>query len=154
MKIHLKQIPHGGTLHLEGSEPAKALDLESDGYKALSDLHYILDAGISDGGLFVTGRLEIEMELQCVSCLQTFSHRMVLDAFATQIELPTTESVDLTPEIRDDILLDLPAYPKCDADGIAKCPASFPTVDVSPAEDRPAESGAVWDALKQLKPEK
>ena len=35
------------------------------------------------------------------------------------------ESVDLTPDMREDIHLALPAHPRCDADGSKICPARF-----------------------------
>ena len=57
MKVHLRQIPEGGTLHLEGEENAGPLGLEEAGAQAVGPLRYSLDVGLSEGGIFVTGRL-------------------------------------------------------------------------------------------------
>ena len=69
--------------------------------------------------------------------------------FATQKELDGRELVDLTPEIREDIHLALPSYPRCDAGGGKTCPASFPRAS---ADDASQPSGtAAWEALDKLK---
>jgi uncharacterized metal-binding protein YceD (DUF177 family) len=151
MKVHLRQIPQGETLHLEGEEDGGFLELEEVGAQAVSPVFYSLDAGLSDGGLFAAGRVSVRVRLKCVACLEPFEMDLVIDSFATQKELDGRELVDLTPEIREDIHLALPTYPRCDSEGGKTCPASFPQ---APAEDAatPIDSGnAAWEALDKLK---
>jgi len=149
MKIHLRQIPQGDTLHIEGEESAEPLGLEEAGVFPVSPLRYSLDVGLSDGGLFATGRLAVRVRMQCVRCLEDFEREIVVDPFATQTELTGGESIDLTPLAREDIHLSLPAHPRCDSNGGPKCPASR---DGAPASDRqPAPpSVSAWDALDKL----
>jgi hypothetical protein len=64
--------------------------------------------------------------MTCVSCLEAFEQDLDSDPFATQIELGGGESVDLTPEVREDIHLLLPAHPRCDQGGEKTCPAHYP----------------------------
>lgn len=152
MKIHLRQIPQGGTLHVEGLEEVRFLGLEEAGAHACSPLGYALDAGLSGGGLFVTGRLDLCVRLRCVACLDEFETRLSVDAFALQKELDGRESVDLTQEVREDIHLALPAHPRCDADGSKICPARF---SQAPADASQLPGGnAPWGALDELKTEK
>jgi len=63
--------------------------------------------------------------------------------------LPSGELIDLTPLVREDIHLSLPAHPRCDSNGEPKCPASREGV---PGFDRqPAQKWAsAWDALDKL----
>jgi uncharacterized metal-binding protein YceD (DUF177 family) len=152
MKVHLRQIPQGETLHLEGEEDSAPLGLEEAGAEPVGPLEYSLDVGLSDGGLFATGRLHQRVRMTCVSCLEPFEQDLDSDPFATQIELGGGESVDLTPEVREDIHLLLPAHPRCDQGGEKTCPAHYP------AAARPSlnDSGdtarpAIWAALDQLK---
>ena len=56
MKVHLKQIPAEG-IHLEGKEETDILELEEDQIKPLGPVEYSLDIGVSESGLFVTGRI-------------------------------------------------------------------------------------------------
>ncbi len=151
MKIHLRQIPQGGTLHVEGDEDAGFLDLEEVGAQPCSPLEYQLDVGLSGGGLFATGRLSVCLRLRCVACLDEFETRLSVDPFALQKELDGRESVDLTEEVREDIHLALPAHPRCDAEGKKTCPARF----LQPPGDASQPPGnAPWSVLDGLKTEK
>lgn len=149
MKIALHQIPEGGTLHLEGEEDADFLHLEEVSARPLTPVQYVLDVGLSEGGLFASGSLHLRVLLPCVACLETFEYDVAVDPFFLQKELEGTEIVDLTPEIHDDIQLALPAYPRCDAGTGKTCPAHFPEASVEEVE-APADPSA-WEALDQLK---
>lgn len=149
MKVHLRQIPEGDTLHLEGEESAEPLGLEEAGVTPISPLSYSLDVGLSGGGLFATGRLAVRVRMQCVACLEDFEREIVADPFSLQMDLPGGELIDLTPLAREDIHLNLPAHPRCDSNGEPKCPASregVPGFDRQPAQKR----ASAWDALDKL----
>ncbi len=150
MKVHLHQIPQDSTLHLEGTEDPEFLGLGEAGAKACSPLEYSLDVGVSDGGIFATGRLQVRTELTCVACLERFEMGLVVDPFSLQKDLDGREEVDFSEEVREDIQLALPAYPRCDAEGRKTCPASFPQ---APADPSPATGTAAWEALDKLKPD-
>jgi len=150
MKIHLHQIQNGET-HYEGEEDPAPLGLEEAEAKALGPLHYNLDVGLSDGGFFAVGTLSIKVRMTCVSCLQEFDSVLNINDFAIQIELDGRETIDLTPEIREDIFLNLPPYPKCDAAGETRCPSQFPKASAPAKIEAPKENAAVWAALDQLK---
>jgi len=121
MKIHINQIPAGG-LHLEGEEKTDILDLQDELVRVLSPVRYALDIGLSDGGLFATGRLEVDLEMECVSCLERFPRTLEVADFATQVDLGGSETVDLTDALREDILLALPPHPRCDWEAGRTCP--------------------------------
>ena len=122
MKLHLKQIPAEG-LHLEGEKTGSIPQLESEGIRCAGSLHYNFDVGVSSGALWVNGSLSQPVELRCVSCLEKFVHKIEVPAFAVHTELRGPEAVDLTPFIREDLLLNLPAHPHCDRDGGRICKA-------------------------------
>jgi uncharacterized metal-binding protein YceD (DUF177 family) len=152
MKAHLHQIPQGGTIHLEGEEDPSALGLEEAGAEPVGLLEYSLDVGVSEGGLFATGRIAQRIRMTCVACLESFEMDIVEDPFATQIELQGGECVDLTPEIREDIHLLLPAHPRCDQGGEKTCQAQFPAMPRSSKEILEETARPVmWAALDQLK---
>jgi len=145
MKVHVRQIPQGETLHLEGEEDPGRLDLQDAGAVAVSPLSYSLDVGVSEGGLFATGRISVRVRMQCVACLTDLEMDIVADAFALQTELPGREQIDLTPFMREDIHLLLPPHPRCDSG--AACPAGAPRTSLHPLE----KGGSAWDALDKLK---
>jgi uncharacterized metal-binding protein YceD (DUF177 family) len=154
VKVHLKQIPADG-LHLEGEEEFPLPELETDGIRRIGPLRYNLDVGLSGEALWASGSLTQPVELTCVACLEKFGYDIEVPAFAVHTELSGPEVIDLTPFIREDILLNLPAHPHCDADGKRTCKA--PARLESPSKEK-QESAAkleqIWGALDKLKVEK
>ncbi len=150
MKIHIQQIPVSG-LHLEGEEEGNILDLQDEKIRALSPVRYSVDVGLSDGGLFATGSLAVDLELECVCCLEKFEYPLEVPDFAVQVELTTSESVDLTEEVREDILLALPPYPHCDWDGERPC-AGVQEITRTQESEIPAEPEGEnpWATLDKL----
>jgi DUF177 domain-containing protein len=145
MKIHLKRIPAEG-LHLEGEEDCPLTELEADGIRCAGPLQYNLDVGISADALWASGSLKQPVEMSCVSCLENFVYEINVPAFALHKELRGPEIVDLAPFIREDLLLNLPAHPRCDRDGGRVCKAGHPEMP-EPTVKRPPD----WSALDKLK---
>jgi len=145
MKVHLKQIPAQG-LHLEGEEDCPMQELESEGIRCVGRLHYDLDLGVAGRALWANGSLSQAVELRCVSCLEKFVHKIRVPAFAVHMELDGPETVDLTPSVREEILLNLPAHPHCDRDGDRICKAKQVT-----AAEQDIKRESDWSALDQLK---
>lgn len=156
MKVHLKQIPAEG-LVLEGEADSNLLDLHESNIRPVTGIRYRLDVGLSEGGLFATGTVAVDFELECVRCLEKFVYRLQIDDFALQTELSGPEMIDLTPMVREDILLALPAYPHCDWDGSHQCPGTGFAAEAETGSDISSENESAsaaqkqaWDALKQL----
>ena len=148
MKIHLRQIPDGG-LHLEGEEDCPLPQLNPDEVQCAGPLHYDLDAGVSEGALWANGKLRQPVELRCVRCLEPFAFDIAVEDFAVHTPLTGPEEIDLTPFMREDILLNLPTYPHCDREGGRVCP-------VAPLENggnatRASTRPTDWSALDGLK---
>jgi uncharacterized metal-binding protein YceD (DUF177 family) len=145
VKIHLKQVPAQG-LHLDDDEDCPIHDLEADGIRCAGRLHYNIDVGIAGGALWARGSLSQPVELSCVSCLEKFMYEIQVPGFAVHIELPGPETVDLTPFIREDLLLNLPAHPRCDRDGDRICKGKQPEAVEEDIKRKPD-----WSALDKLK---
>ncbi len=147
MKVHLRQIPADG-LHLEGEEECAIPELEKDGVVCTGPLEYSLDVGLSEGALWASGSLTQPVEMACVSCLERFIHTIQIPQFAIHTEVSGPELIDLTPFVREDILLNLPAYPHCDRDGGKICPAPHRAADPGPGA--PEKRKPDWSALDNL----
>ncbi len=148
MKIHLRQIPAAG-LHLEGEEDCPVPQLDPEQVRCAGPLRYALDAGVSEGALWANGELTQPVELHCVRCLEAFLFEIEVKDFAVHAELAGPEVVDLTPFMREDILLNLPPYPHCDREGGRICPVpeKIKKADESTVlEVRPPD----WSALDKL----
>ena len=108
MKVHLRQIPAEG-LHLEGEEECPIPQLDPKEARCTGPLRYNLDLGISEGALWANGELHQPVELHCVRCLEAFPYEIAVPDFALHTELAGPEVVDLTPFMREDVLLNLAA---------------------------------------------
>lgn len=145
MKVHLKQIPPQG-LHLSGEEDCPVQELESEEIRCAGPLHYDIDVGVGDGALWANGSLSQPVEMVCVSCLQKFPYEIQVPAFAVHTELQGPETIDLTPFMREDLLLSLPAHPHCDRDGHRVCEAR--QIETKRQE---AKRQSDWSKLDKLK---
>jgi uncharacterized metal-binding protein YceD (DUF177 family) len=145
MKVHLKHIPADG-LHLQGEEHCPITEFEADDVRCIGPVFYDIDIGVSGGALWATGSLRQKVELRCVACLENFAHEITVPTFAMRTELHGPETVDLTPFMREDLLLNLPAHPRCDRDGDRVCKAAS-------AQAAPPESSrkSDWSELDKLK---
>ena len=155
MKVHTRQIPVEG-LHLEGEENGIEFDTGDEYLKCLTPVRYSLDVGLSETGLFATGTLGIDLERQCVNCLEKFEYPLQVNDFALQTELEGSETVDLTPFIREDILLNLPHYPHCDWDGQKVCNGApgFKSMAHQETAPEPIPAAEAWNELDKLKVKK
>ena len=148
MKIHLKQIPPEG-LRLEGEENCLVTELKAEGIRCAGPLRYQIDIGVAEGSLWANGTLTQPIELTCVSCLERFVHEIKVPAFALHTELNGPETVDLSPFMREDILLNLPAHPRCDREGGRVCKA--PGAALKAVNESEAKREHDWEALDKLK---
>lgn len=150
MKLHLRQIPAEGQ-HLEGETDCPIRDFESEDVECAGPLRYSLDVGKSHEALWVNGSLQQPVTLRCVGCLERFKHTIEVPNFALHIEHTGPEVVDLSPAMREEILLNLPPYPKCDRHGGRECPAAN-AMDLLDEEQRAQQKReADWGALDKLK---
>jgi uncharacterized protein len=147
MKIHTLQIPPEGK-RLEGEDPSSVLELQDPMAQPSAGLAYVLDVGLSDGGLFATGQLRSAFRLTCTRCLENFEYPILVPDFACQVELGPSEEVDLTDVLREDIVLALPAHPHCDWNGLNSCPGMHMLTEEPVQDEKPRP---VWDELDRLK---
>jgi len=147
VKVHLRQISGDG-FYLEGEEDCPIPELADDAIVCAGALRYSLEVGISEGALWANGTLSQPVELTCVACLERFVHTIEVPEFALHTELPGPETIDLTPFVREDILLNLPAYPRCDREGGRVCPA--PHLERTQSGDGAEIRKPDWSALDKL----
>ena len=121
MNIHLAQIPPEG-LHLVGEDPIEILEFNEDETRFVAPISYDVTASLMGDALLVQGRLWTKATLRCGKCLQDFECDVRQESFLVHKPLEGGELVYLTSEVREDILLQLPAYPVCRAQCQGLCP--------------------------------
>ena len=121
MKINIHHEPEEG-LHIEGEDPPSILDVEDHEWTFLKPVFHALDATVLNDALLVTGRVWTEGRVRCSRCLAGFGKRIEVGQFVVHKPLTSDDIVDLTPEIRESILLEIPQKPLCRDDCKGLCP--------------------------------
>lgn len=109
-------------LALKGELPAAELDLETrdELIRVASPLTYDISVQRLDESLLLRGNLKLMLDCQCVRCLKPFQHPLEITDWVCDVPLVGEEKapivsdcVDLTPYLREDILLTFPQHPLC-----------------------------------------
>jgi uncharacterized protein len=147
-------------LHLQGEIPAVDLDIgiTDEVARAVLPLEYDLEVQSLDEGLLLQGRLRLPLACECVRCLKPFELSLELTGWACLVPLEGEEAapvvndcVDLTPYVREDILLEFPQHPLCNPEcrGLPKPWLGEPERDRNAAPAGPDSS--TWTVLDKLK---
>ena len=141
MQINLHHIPPEGKTYA-GEEDAAGLQIDSPLYRFESPIKYELEATLQGRGVLVRGRLQTLVKATCVRTLEPFEMPVNIEDFTVLIEEVQGDVVDLTPHIREDILLELPAHP---------VHPKAPTAVYSDPKDVPQKETAWGETLEELK---
>ncbi|MCK5850193.1 MAG: DUF177 domain-containing protein [Kiritimatiellae bacterium] len=121
MIIDLKDMPFEGRKFF-GREPVSAIDLQDSNVQIDHPAQYDLKAYIASDDLIVTGKISIKVAFRCVKCAESFPFDVRIGEFQCVCELvDNIESVDLTADIREAIILAFPNYPICKSDCKGLC---------------------------------
>ena len=118
-------------------------------------VEYELTVDRQSESLLVTGSLRTHVDCECSRCLKSFVLSLQVDEFSVLSPLEGEEALsvdgdfaDLTPAVREDILLSLPTNPLCGPD----CRGLKPKGQSRELQVREqAEPNSAWSALDNLK---
>ncbi len=154
--IDLALLPEDGQL-LEDTLPASIFDLPEGDAMPLGPLVFRLQVQRFGDELLLQGSLEAPFEFQCVRTLTMFRKTISLPGSVIAFEIGSKATIDATEALREEILLNFPAYPRCDeGDEPVKCEINprYLAVDKPTADDvddPPAAKGdSRWAALDGL----
>ncbi len=119
-------------------------------------LAYDLEVQRLSRGVLVRGILKLTLDCECVRCLKSHQQQVVLENWTCHLPLEGEDKVeiindlvDLTPFIREDIVLAFPQHPLCEpgCKGL-----SSPYKDVQQGGVRkPGVASTAWAELNKLK---
>ena len=157
LTLSLRQL-QTESLDLSGELPAAELGLEplDPALHLTHPLEYELTATLLGDAVLVQGELRLAIECECVRCLKRFDFELELADFAAHLPLTGEDAVpgvedcvDLTPFLREDILLTLPQHPLCKPDcrGLSQLAAGGASGQTSQTN----AGASAWAALNKLK---
>ncbi len=107
----------------KGEEEADILDLNEGDITAVSRVSYDLIARRIGPELVVSGSLSARVRFVCSRCGDAFETEVKEPEFTFDADVQSgVEFVDLTPDMRESILLALPAHPVCRFECRGLCP--------------------------------
>jgi uncharacterized protein len=149
MIIHVNQVEKH-PLHLEGEEPPAALDLQEEFIQLNQPLRYALDATMISGGILVRGKLATTVSATCGRCASPFEFELEVDDFVYLHEDMSVPSFDLTPSMREDILLLLPQRAVCSPGCEGLCPHCGQNLNDGPCGCKVRSEDPRWGALNEM----
>jgi uncharacterized protein len=147
------------SVRLQGVLPPEELDADpgDEMLRVQQPLEYDLEIQKLENSLLVQGRLLLTLDCQCVRCLRPFQRRLEMENWAAHLPMEGEESVpvvndsvDLTPVVREDILLEFPQHPLCGPECRGLPAASGGEVN-KPADTGQASESSAWTELDKLK---
>lgn len=152
MIIEIQKLHPDGE-QFAGEEPAEMLGLgEKDSIQATGPVQYDLFAQVIGRELVVQGGLSATLLATCGRCSEIFSTNLAISDFLRAFELSDgQESVSLTDDIREEVLLHLPHYPVCSPDCKGLCPQCGHNLNTGPCKCKAQASDRRWSGLDDLK---
>lgn len=147
-------------IKLKGELPVEELDLDlrDEMCRPEKPLLYELEVEQMEKSVLVQGQLELTLQCECVRCLKAFEHKLVMKHWMRLLLLEGEEKtpvdndcVDLTPYVREDILLEFPQHPLCEAEcrGLPANQTGKAKNTTKPGE--PGQKPSAWAELDKLK---
>ena len=122
--VNLRHVEESDVV-LRGELPVDELDIDArdEMIRVARPLRYDIEIQKLERGFLVRGSLQLTLECQCVRCLKPFTRKLELKPWTCHLQLEGEElmtvvddCVDLTPFVREDMLLEFPQHPLCRPD--------------------------------------
>jgi uncharacterized protein len=154
LKFNLRHLEEH-EIYLKGKLPVAELDfgVQDELIHPQKPLEYDLQVERLHDNILVTGSLRLSLDCECVRCLKPFIQELVLPDWALHLPLEGEDAVsidndciDLTPFVREDMLLEFPQHPLCKPEcaGMNKKPRARKAGDEEKTPSR-------WAELDKLK---
>ena len=148
------------SVHLEGELSASELELVGidELVEVSGPVKYELEAERLRDSVLVQGRIQWALACRCSRCLEPFTKEVGLDSWTCDLPLEGEERVpisndcaDLTPYVREDILLAFPQHPLCEPDCQGLLKRAWDPQKPASVDEQAPEVSSAWAELNKLK---
>lgn len=153
--IQVTHMPDDG-IKLIGEVPFRELDIKSDErFELIEPLHFKLCLNSARQDVVLTGSLETHVLAICDRCTEQGTLELKVDNICHRYKNILGEPIDLTEDIREDILLAFPQTYHCREDCKGLCPKCGKNLNEGPCScktepDAFQEEQDPWKALGNL----
>ena len=161
IKINTSHILPDTPYLLDGTESSDVLELPADADPPLApagDITYRLSAVMAGADLIVTGSASVPLATVCARCLDDIRVPVSVKDLCFHFEKVKDLEVDLTEDVREELLLAIPSCFYCSPDCKGVCPSCGVNLNHGscacasrPAEPKPDSAvPSPWDQLDAL----
>jgi uncharacterized metal-binding protein YceD (DUF177 family) len=140
-------------LEIREQIPAQVLALDEPSARAAQPVDVEVTVQKDEGDYLVTGWARTTLLLRCARDGELFPHA-VRARVEHHFEAPHPPQVDLTPHIREDILLEIPLNAVCQLKAGNRCPVTNEVIKPRKESSVPIVPQDVWAELSKLEPAK
>jgi len=157
--FNIRHLEHK-TVTLRGELPVAELDWDNvdDLVQPVTPLKHDLVVEQHERSILVQGSLLLVLRCECARCLKAFEHRVELDAWSCLLPLEgedkvliNNDCVDLTPYVREDIVLAFPQHPLCEPECRGLLNARQTGARQSNGASATEKISSAWAELNKLK---
>ena len=152
IRMETTQIGENG-YSVSGEEPGELLDLERDPVaRSAGPIRYELTLEQAGQELIVRGQVAAPLRLRCSRCAQFFSTTARVSSFLHAYEWAEhPEFLDVSADVREDLLLEIPGFPLCREGCKGLCAQCGQDLNEGACGCVPPEQGpSPWSALDKL----
>ena len=155
IKFIVHQLTPEGIV-FDGEEPAAILEIaDTPELSFPTPVRYRLKASLVSGGVLVEGETWTGIAAQCGRCLERFETEVRATDLCHFYENVNEPELDVTEDLREDLLLLVPPNPICDEDCLGLCLKCGGNRNLKPCKCHEKKPGnPAWGDLDNLKFEK
>ena len=160
IQISIAQLEHQKKISLQGQEKAEFLQLaDNDIFTAEHPVEYFLEAEKVSGGVHLSGSVSCLLACNCARCLKKTETLVQNSEIELFFPVADEEVLDISEDIREELLLNLPMNILCNDNCAGLCPVCGCDLNTTQCECTPAAMDAhgektdepsPWDALDVL----
>ena len=152
IKINVLQLERQEA-DISGTEGVAFLDIENSELIQFKDkVSYQLHASLVNRGVLVAGSVKTKIHCVCGRCLKEFDQVVENAAVCRYYEEVTEPELDITGDIREDMLLSIPINYLCSEDCKGLCPHCGTDLNKKSCKCHEKNHGSeAWGALDDLK---
>lgn len=150
MKIEINKIPEDG-YWLDSEEPVGNYHLAYPLCQFLSPIFFHFFVNKVSHELLVQGDFRTKVEIQCSRCLKNFTYPLRFLEFTFCEEIAERVVIDLSNNIREDILMSIPSKPLCRENCRGLCPRCGQDLNVKECGCKKSRSDISFNDLNKLK---
>ncbi len=142
-----------GQADVSGEEPGSILEMDNEEHLHVEGpIKYRLQASLAGSELVVRGSVSCRVSFACGRCGDFFTANVTDSAFLRAVEVEEgMEFVDLTPDIRESMILAFPLNPLCDASCKGICVHCGMNLNKGDCSCSVSWDDRRWDSLNKLR---